>query len=102
MRVRLFLVASVLALVATSGHAQPIRSEGAFACEDGSGEPLAALEARKQRLEREVARQGESRPTKANTRDQRQAPEQNLRKLQEELLQVLFQIDCRSAQKDPP
>jgi esterase/lipase superfamily enzyme len=60
---------------------------------------LTALEARRQILEREVARKSETKPGKSHPRAKE--PEHALRKSQEDLLDVLFQIDCLKVQQAP-
>jgi esterase/lipase superfamily enzyme len=96
---RLLLLASLFASTASVANAQLAISESALACKAAPGETLSALEARRQTLERDVARRSEAKSGKANSRTNEQ--EQNLRKSQEELLEVLFQIDCLSVRRLP-
>ena len=91
---RLLFVVGVLAASTTAGDAQLSPEESVPACEATSGETLTALERRRQSLERDVARKAVARPTKSDGGSRTKEPEQDLRKSQEDLLEVLFQIDC--------
>jgi esterase/lipase superfamily enzyme len=96
---RLLQIASVLAVTATVANAQPPALENALACKDTPVEALTVLESRRQILEREVGRKSEAKPAKSDARAKEQ--EQSLRKSQEDLLEVLFQIDCVKLQRSP-
>jgi esterase/lipase superfamily enzyme len=103
---RPFFVVGVLALSATVGNAQPSPDENVLACKIVSGASLTALEKRKASLEQEVALKT---PAKSDSRSNTKEREQVLRKLQEDLLQLLFEIDClntklkvQESQQAPP
>jgi esterase/lipase superfamily enzyme len=83
-RARILLVLGVVACTASVGNGQPIADPRLpEPCRVKAAEDLPALEKRKQRLEREIAR---GKQADANAKA--------LTKTQAELLEVLFQIDC--------
>jgi esterase/lipase superfamily enzyme len=83
-RARILLVLGVVAATASLGNGQPIADTRLpEPCRVKAAEDLPALEKRKQRLEREIAR---SKQADANAKV--------LTKTQADLLEVLFQIDC--------
>ena len=84
MLARILLVVGVVAAAASVGNGQPASDlRLPQPCRVKTAEDLPALEKRKQRLEREIAR---SKQADANLKA--------LTKAQAELLEVLFQIDC--------
>jgi esterase/lipase superfamily enzyme len=87
---RLLLVICALTAGTAVGYAQPLANRAIpEACRATSNEAMPVLEARRENLEREIAR--------------KTAPSPNLRKNQEDLLEVLFRIEClRDAPQAPP
>ena len=96
---QLLLVASALALSTTVTNAQRLTDANELACKVAPDAALITLEGRRQILEKEIGRKSETKPGKSNARTKEQ--EQSLRKSQEELLDVLFQIDCLKVQRAP-
>ncbi len=96
---RLLLVASVLTLSISDTNAQRLTDASELACTVAPDTTLITLEGRRLNLEREVARKSETKPGKSDSRTKEQ--EQSLRKSQEELLDVVFQIDCLKVQRAP-
>jgi esterase/lipase superfamily enzyme len=94
---RLSLLAGLLAFSSGAGHAAPSPGEDALACKTESAEPLAALEKRKESLEREIAGRTAAKPAKSDARNPKKEDDQRLHKLQEDLLQLVFEIDCKAA-----
>jgi esterase/lipase superfamily enzyme len=93
---KLFLGLASLVVCAGVGHTQPSQGGGAYApCQVSSSVPLFELEKRKQVLEREVA-------SKTVAETPSKALDDNRRKSQEKLLQVLFQIDCQRSKEEMP
>ena len=93
---RLFLLLAASVVGTNVAHAQS--SPGGVKpapCQASSGEPLAELEKRRQTLEREVARKTAAK-TPEGAKNGKEV-EENLRKSQEQLLEMLFQIDCLKA-----
>jgi esterase/lipase superfamily enzyme len=92
---RLLLILGVLALAATCAQAQPLPdNRPPEICRVTTNETLPELQARKQRLERAIADKGGP--------DAKQGPGQELRKMQEELLEIVVWIECaRGLQPDP-
>jgi esterase/lipase superfamily enzyme len=96
---RLLLFASALAVTVTVTNAQPSTNDNALACKVAPETTLKALEKRRLALEKEIARKDKSRSGKSAAAAKEQ--EQSLRKSQEELLDVIFQIDCLTTQRPP-
>ena len=87
---RLLLILGVLALAATCAQAQPLPdNRPPEICRVTTKETLQELQARKQRLERAIADKGGP--------DARKDPGQELRKMQEELIEVVTWIECAQA-----
>ena len=78
---QLLLILGMLAIGAGAVQAQPSAISGAEACRPAANETLPSLQTRKNNLEQDLKRYG-SQTTPA------------VRKMQEDLLDVLFQIDC--------
>jgi esterase/lipase superfamily enzyme len=117
---RLFSVFASLVICVGVGHAQP--SPGGLtsaACQVSSTVPLSELEKRRQALERKVAHsriinrikatlarlgilKSKSVVTTPNVANGAKGYDDDLRKSQEELLQVLFQIDCQRSKGHMP
>jgi esterase/lipase superfamily enzyme len=83
---RLVIIMSAICLGTASAQGQP-SSEGLIpdACRHLSGDALSELQARRTTLENEVKR----------------ARDEDLRKSREDLLEVIYQIECRSARSAP-
>ena len=78
---QLLLILGMLAIGAGAVQAQPSAISGAEACRPAANETLPSLQTRKNNLEQDLKRYG-NQTTPA------------VRKMQEDLLDVLFQIDC--------
>jgi esterase/lipase superfamily enzyme len=84
---RLLFVLGLLAHLAPSVQAQPVAENRVpDLCRVTTNESLTDLQARKERLERAIAARG--------GRDATSGPRQELRKLQEELLEVVAWLEC--------
>jgi esterase/lipase superfamily enzyme len=94
-RIVSFLI--VIAAAAGVSHSQPAGSPGLpESCRTRPSQGLAALEKRKERLERAIARAREK-PGKSAKKEDRS---KTLTRSQKELLRVLFQIDCVKARQE--
>jgi esterase/lipase superfamily enzyme len=87
---RLLVLASVVVIGPAAAYAQPAREADLLACKIPPGATMEILEERRQRLEREAGVETAARPAKAEAGGEQ-------RKAREELLEVLFQIDCLNA-----
>jgi esterase/lipase superfamily enzyme len=96
---RQLLLVGALVLCPLTVHAQAARS-GAGQCEVSPGETLSSLEKRKQSIERALARTAAVKTNGAKS--DANALEATVRKSKEELLNVLFQIDCLTAAEQRP
>jgi esterase/lipase superfamily enzyme len=105
---RLVLLMSALGLCADLAHAQPSPERPLpEACQAASAETLPELETRRQNLERDVARQTTAAERISKDKDGKPGTDartkefgQSLRTKQEDLLEVLFRIECIRAQPD--
>lgn len=85
---RLLFASGLLALGASGALAQPIMANRVpDICRMTTNETLSELEARKERLERAIAARGGP--------DARNDPRHELRKMQEELMQVVAWVECQ-------
>ena len=92
---RLLLILGLLALGATCARAQAVPDYRVpEVCRVTSNETVPELQARKQRLERAIAGKGGP--------DAKQGPGRELRKMQEELLEIVVWLECaRGTQAEP-
>ena len=95
---RLLLILSVLMLGTSTGQTQPIGASNLpEPCRAGVKDDLATLENRKQRLEREIAEKTAALPPKADPTSK--TISEPLRKNQEQLIDLVFQIECLTLQQ---
>ena len=96
--VRHLLILSVLLLGSSAGQTQTTRAPDLPApCRADVKDDLAALENRKQRLEREIAEKTASLPPTADPTSKTIG--ETLRKTQEQLIGLVFQIECLTLQQ---
>jgi esterase/lipase superfamily enzyme len=102
---RLFVVMGIFALSSVGAYSQPSTKLGApEICRAVSAEPLPVLQERRQILEREIARKmGEpaanSKADKVASSAGSPDADKTLRTNQEDLLEVIFDIDCLQARR---